>query len=250
MTINGGPASPEVKINPKHKKNPAIGEKKIVYSSTILVEQEDALSFDDQEEVHISLPEYVRSLISLQITLMDWGNAIVRSKTTDASGDITSLEMDLHLEGDFKQTKKKITWLSQPTAEHQLVDVTLLDYDYLITKKKLEEGDDVADFVTPNSEFKEDASADPNVTDLKKGDIMQFERKGYFIFDGTSPDGKLEFIRIPDGKAANLASKAGAGKPAAAPPAAASSAGFHIPVDTKMYTIEPVYGEGALKTTC
>lgn len=154
MTINGGPASPEVKINPKHKKNPAIGEKKIVYSSTILVEQEDALSFDDQEEVHISLPEYVRSLISLQITLMDWGNAIVRSKTTDASGDITSLEMDLHLEGDFKQTKKKITWLSQPTAEHQLVDVTLLDYDYLITKKKLEEGDDVADFVTPNSEFK------------------------------------------------------------------------------------------------
>lgn len=177
---------------------------------------------------------------------MDWGNAIVRSKTTDASGNITSIEMDLHLEGDFKLTKKKITWLSQPTSEYPLVDVTLLDYDYLITKKKLEEGDDVADFVTPNSEFKEEASADANVTDLKKGDIMQFERKGYFIFDGASADGKLEFIRIPDGKAANLASKAEAGKPGAAPTAAAS-AGFHIPVDTKMYTVEPVYGEGAFR---
>jgi glutamyl-tRNA synthetase len=53
VTINGGPASPEVKVLPKHKKNPEVGEKKTVYTSTILVEQEDALSFDDQEEVHL-----------------------------------------------------------------------------------------------------------------------------------------------------------------------------------------------------
>jgi glutamyl-tRNA synthetase len=143
---------------------------------------------------------------------MDWGNAIVRSKTTDASGQITSIEMDLHLEGDFRKTKKKITWLSQPTPRHPLVDVTLLDYDYLITKKKLEETDDVTEFVTPVSEFKEEAFADANVKDLTKGDIMQFERKGYFIFDGIAQDGKLEFILIPDGKAASLASKAGTGK--------------------------------------
>ena len=145
---------------------------------------------------------------------MDWGNAIVRSKTTDRSGQITSIDMDLHLDGDFRKTKKKITWLSQPTSDHPLIDVTLLDYDYLITKKKLEENDDVADFVTPVSEFKEEGFADANVKDLTKGDIMQFERKGYFIFDGIAQDGKLEFILIPDGKAASLASKAGAGKPA------------------------------------
>lgn len=140
---------------------------------------------------------------------MDWGNAIIRSKTTGPSGDVTSLTMDLHLEGDFRKTKKKITWLAQPSKDHPLVDVTLLDYDYLITKKKLEETDDVKDFVTPVSEFREEAFADANVSTLTKGDIIQFERKGYFIFDGTAEDGKLEFIRIPDGRAANLASKAG-----------------------------------------
>jgi glutamyl-tRNA synthetase len=145
---------------------------------------------------------------------MDWGNAIVRSKTTSPSGQITSIEMDLHLAGDFRKTKKKITWLSQPTPDHPLIDVILLDYDYIITKKKLEENDDLVDFVTPVSEFKEEAFADANVKDLTKGDIMQFERKGYFIFDGIAQDGKLEFIQIPDGKAASLASKAGAGKPA------------------------------------
>jgi glutamyl-tRNA synthetase len=201
---------------------------------------------------------------------MDWGNAIIRSKTVGPSGQITAMAMDLHLDGDFRKTKKKITWLSSSTSEHPLIDVTLLDYDYLITKKKLDETDDVADFVTPVSEFKEEAFADTNVKDLAKGDIMQFERKGYFIFDGTAQDGKLEFIQIPDGKAASLASKAGAGKAAAAAapagklplPILSSTAsqlydldnlspiaGGDIPMDTKMYFVEPVYGAATVKPT-
>jgi hypothetical protein len=141
---------------------------------------------------------------------MDWGNAIVRSKVVDATGAVTGIEMDLHLEGDFRKTKKKITWLAQPTTEHSLVDVALLDYDYLITKKKLEENDDLKDFVPPVTEFRSEAYADANVKELKKGDIIQFERKGYYIFDGATGEGdalRLEFIHIPDGKQASLASK-------------------------------------------
>lgn len=53
VTIKGGPATPEIKSLPKHKKNAEIGEKKTVYTSSILVEQEDAISFDDQEEVRM-----------------------------------------------------------------------------------------------------------------------------------------------------------------------------------------------------
>ncbi len=144
---------------------------------------------------------------------MDWGNAIVRSKTSDNSGTITTLSMELHLEGDFKKTTKKITWLAQPTSTRPLVDTTLIDYDYLITKKKLEENDDLKDFATPVTEFREEAFADANVRELKQGDIIQFERRGYYIFDGIAEKEKQEktweFIRIPDGRAAGLASKAG-----------------------------------------
>ncbi|KAJ3728456.1 glutamate-tRNA ligase [Lentinula raphanica] len=237
VTINGGPTDVEVKSLPKHKKNPAVGEKNTVYSSKILVDQEDAKSFEDQEE----------------ITLMDWGNAIVRSKSVDATGTVTSIEMDLHLEGDFKKTKKKITWLSQPTAEHPLVPVTLLDHDYLITKKKLEENDSVKDFITPVTEFRQSALADANVSDLSKGDYLQFERNGYFIFDGVNKeDGRSEFIRIPDGKAANLASKAT--PQATSANTTDSPAASQLPVPdgatnppdadkaTKMYKVDKVYG--------
>ncbi len=192
---------------------------------------------------------------------MDWGNAIVRSKTTNESGIVTAIEMDLHLEGDFRKTKKKITWLSQPTGPHTLLDATLLDYDYLITKKKLEENDDVKDFVTPVTEFRDEAYADANIKELKKGDIIQFERKGYYIFDGVV-DGRYEFIHIPDGRAASIASKAGVqtgtatpaeggkkeSKKAVAAPSASAPSASDTPVETKMYKVRKVYGEGEVVT--
>ena len=52
VTIKDGPPAPEIKTLPKNKKNPEVGEKKTVYTSTILLEQEDAASFEDQEEVN------------------------------------------------------------------------------------------------------------------------------------------------------------------------------------------------------
>jgi glutamyl-tRNA synthetase len=182
---------------------------------------------------------------------MDWGNAIVRSKTADGTGTITGLTMELNLDGDFRKTKK-ITWLAQPTHAHPLVDATLIDYDYLITKKKLEESDDLKDFVTPVTEFRQDALTDANVRELKQGDIIQFERRGYYIFDGVvdRPGAQMtwEFIRIPDGRAAGLASKAAGaeGKEAAAAvPTAVSAgrtAGGVTPAHTKMYKVDMVVG--------
>ncbi|KAG6917940.1 hypothetical protein DXG01_000378 [Tephrocybe rancida] len=225
VTIQGGPASLEIKAVPKHKKNAELGEKKTLYSSLIIVEQEDAQSFEDQEEV----------------TLMDWGNAIVRSKTVDATGIVTSIVMDLNLEGDFRKTKKKITWLANSTSASQ-EPVTLLDYDYLITKKKLEEDDNVADYITPVTEFREEAVADANVNDLNKGDIIQFERKGYYVYDGIT-NGVKEFILIPDGRTSSIASKAGLNA-AAQPAAVAVSAAPATPAPvSRMYTMDKIYDE-------
>ncbi len=155
---------------------------------------------------------------------MDWGNAIVRTKTVGESSEIVSVVMELHLEGDFRKTKKKIAWLAAPIGSHHLIDVRLLDYDYLINKKKLEENDDVADFVTPVTEFKEEAHADANVQTLKEGDIIQ------------------EFIKIPDGRAANIASKAGA---SVSNPLTTSDSKqeFVAEATTSMYQVDNIYGE-------
>jgi glutamyl-tRNA synthetase len=125
--------------------------------------------------------------------------------------------------------------------------------------------------VTPVTEFREDALADANVRELNRGDIIQFERRGYFIFDGVVEKQRAaehahktwEFIRIPDGRAAGLASKAGApaaedsgsgvaaasksakdkkgNAPAAATPSVSTVAEVDrygvTPADTKMYKV-------------
>ena len=44
---------------------------------------------------------------------MDWGNCYIRTITRDASGAVTALTGELHLEGNVKDTKYKLTWLPQ-----------------------------------------------------------------------------------------------------------------------------------------
>ena len=192
VNVQGAPATPEVKENLKHKKNPELGTKKTTYSNKIVLDQEDAKTLEVGEE----------------ITLMDWGNAFVRNVAKNEAGEATSVDLELHLEGDFKKTKKKLSWLSYGD---EVAHVLLVDYDFLITKKKVEEGDSVDQLVTPVSEFKVPAVADANVKDLKKGDIIQFERKGFYILDEPATESApAHFICVPDGKAASIGSKADA----------------------------------------
>lgn len=167
---------------PLHKKNAAIGMKKTVYASTLMIEQEDAVSFGDNEEV----------------TMMDWGNAFIRSKKAEASGTVEEIDVELHLAGDFKKTSKKIHWLPEASLT-SLVPVTLIDYDYLITKKRLEEDDNLDDVVNPKTEYRVKALASREVENCKQWDIIQFERKGFYIYQGTKDaEGRMEFGFIPE----------------------------------------------------
>jgi glutamyl-tRNA synthetase len=182
-TITNGPEKAYTEEKPKHGKNPEVGIKKVAFSNQILLEQEDVKLMKQDEE----------------ITLMAWGNAIVRKIV--GSDPITEVELELHLEGDVKKTEKKVTWLS--TEGQELIPVELVDFDYLITKDKLEEDDNWEDFLTPETEFRSEALADGNVKDLKAGDIIQFERKGYYRVDRTYEDGKPAVLfNIPTGKEA------------------------------------------------
>jgi glutamyl-tRNA synthetase len=179
-TVVNGPEKPYTEDKPKHNKNPAVGTKKVAYSKNLLLDQEDAKLFKQDEE----------------ITLMNWGNAYVRKII--GSSPITGLELELHLEGDVKKTEKKVTWLS---SDQDLIKTDVYEFDYLMTKDKLEEGDNWEDFVNPDSCHKAEALVDANAAELKENDIIQLERKGYFRVDKAAEGGKgLVLFGIPTGK--------------------------------------------------
>ncbi|MCJ1398874.1 hypothetical protein MMC11_002075 [Xylographa trunciseda] len=186
-TIKGARTAAYTEDKPKHGKNPDLGTKKVAYAPTILIEQEDAQSFAQDEE----------------ITLMNWGNAIVRKISHSINplslSTVTGLELDLNLTGDVKTTSKKVTWLA--TEGQELIPVEMVDFDFLITKDKIEEDENFEDFLTPQTEFRTTGWADCNVANLQMGDVIQFERKGYFRVDKAFQHGEPAVLfAIPTGK--------------------------------------------------
>ncbi|KAL4927101.1 ribosomal protein L25/Gln-tRNA synthetase [Aspergillus undulatus] len=175
---------------PKHNKNSELGTKEVVMGKEILISQEDAQSFRDNEV----------------ITLMNWGNAIVLNKTTTTNPqppkNITTLHLKLDLESDPKKTKK-ITWLAK--EPRNMVPVELYSFDHLITKDKHERTDDLSSVLSKPSAICTEAWADCNVVNLAANEIIQFDRTGFFRVERAYSEGEgrlLVLFNIPTGKAA------------------------------------------------
>ena len=182
LELAGAPAAVECKHVPAHPKNPDVGQKEICTLNKVWIDLADASEIADGEEV----------------TLMQWGNAIVDSVVRRADGSVDRMTGRLNLEGDFKLTKKKLHWL--PCTDF-LVPLEMNYYDYIITKPKIEENDIVEDLINPNSKWTVSGNGAKEFGALSKGDRVQVERKGYFIVDKTLAEaGKVVLINIPDGK--------------------------------------------------
>jgi len=170
----------------KHKKNPELGTKKCYRTRSIWLDAADAAVISKGEEV----------------TLMDWGNAFIDEvdlSTGTGKGR-------LHTEGSVKSTKLKLTWLPASDSDSSvppLTPLTLVDHGDLLTKKKLEEGEDTVDFANPCSRWEEEALGDAGVRSLEKGHVIQLERMGFYIVDSAFDEARNSpavMIRIPDGK--------------------------------------------------
>ncbi|XP_057427500.1 glutamate--tRNA ligase, cytoplasmic-like [Lotus japonicus] len=183
LNLTDGPEKPFVHIIPRHKKHKDAGDKATTYTKSIWIDHADAESISAGEEV----------------TLMDWGNAVVKEIEKDQDGNVTRLNGVLHLEGSVKTTKLKLTWL--PDID-ELVSLTLVEFDYLITKKKLEKGEGFETVLNPCTKKETLAYGDSNMRNLKRGEILQLERKGYFRCDAPfiRPSKPIVLFAIPDGR--------------------------------------------------
>lgn len=164
-----------IKVVPKYKKNEALGMKNVIYQKEILIEGEDAESFDIEERV----------------TFMDWGNMKIKARDADGNLVATFLPEDQNFKGT-----KKVTWLA---LVNDLVPLKICIYSDILTKDRLEETDEFENFINENSEEIHYLKGDINLRLLKKGDIIQLERRGYYICDSVVPP--ITLIEIPDGRA-------------------------------------------------
>ncbi|CAB1334845.1 unnamed protein product, partial [Coregonus sp. 'balchen'] len=170
--------------------NTEVGMKAVWYGPRVLVEGADAETFTEGETV----------------TFINWGNIIITKIHKDASGKVTSLEGKLNLENkDFKKTTK-ITWLAE-TPRAPLLPTVCVNYQHLITKPVMGKEDDFKEYINKQSKLEEKMLGDPCLKDLKKGDIIQLQRRGFYIcdqpYEPISPHSCKEspcvLLYIPDG---------------------------------------------------
>ncbi|KAM0671429.1 tRNA synthetase class I [Ordospora colligata] len=156
---------------PLHKKNTELGMKEVFYSKSILLLQEDGQVLEKEEE----------------FTLMNWGNAIVKSKTIQ-DGVIKKMVIQLHLEGDFKTTKNKISWISKKGS----MIAEFVEYGSLMNEV---ESEDLAERFNKDSMKRDYWYVESAAMHVKHGEVVQFERIGFYYCDALFVFNMMPFTK-------------------------------------------------------
>ncbi|XP_077300381.1 glutamyl-prolyl-tRNA synthetase [Arctopsyche grandis] len=178
-----------VKI-PCHPKNPEVGEKIVWTGPKILIDQADAKTLKEGENT----------------TFINWGNIKIEKIHRSSDGTVTSIDANTNLDDkDFKKTLK-ITWLAEaPSAP--FTPTYCVFFDHIISKGVLGKDEDFKQYIGHNTRTEMSMLGDPSLASLKKGDIIQLQRKGFFKVDvgykpATEITGRAQpciLFHIPDG---------------------------------------------------
>lgn len=181
-TVVNGPADEEAITRPRHKQNADLGVKPFYRTSNLLLDAEDVALLKEGEEV----------------TLMDWCNGFVKNiKIDEATKMPVSADIELNPTGDVKKTKFKLTWV--PNDNEKTVLVQCNEYDHLLTKKKPDPEESIDGLIAPVTKFSQVCRGELAMNELKVGDFLQIERRGYYIVDKIEA-GLITLIAIPDGR--------------------------------------------------
>jgi len=190
-----------------HPKDPSMGQRPMKLSSKVLLEKFDANECVEGES----------------IVLLRWGVVKITSKTVD-DHDKIQLEGELVADGNYKSCKLKLSWIAIRNLSEDIgvvgnhfhdTDIcpaVLTEFDHLVTKEKLEEGDKFEDYVNPTTLATTNVIGDINLKSLKEGDVIQLERRGFYRVDQPyrgSYEKPIILYMIPDGKMKSMSGRSG-----------------------------------------
>ncbi|XP_002434363.3 bifunctional glutamate/proline--tRNA ligase [Ixodes scapularis] len=174
-----------------HPKNTSLGTRDLVVAPQLLVDQSDARAMKAGENV----------------TFIGLGNLKIKDVSRGADGKVTKIVAEPNLDDKNYKNTLKVTWLAvSPSAP--LVPCTCVFFDHILSKQVLGKDDDFKDFVRKETRVEVPMLGDPLLKNLKKSDIIQIQRKGFFICDQPydqsaarhiSQEGPLVLYHIPDG---------------------------------------------------
>ena len=172
-----------------HPDDPAAGTRRIRFGRELLIERDDFMENPPKKFFRLSLGAEVRLRYAYFITC--------REVVKNAAGEVVALHCvyDPATKGgnapDGRKVKATLHWVSaqdSAPAEARL-------YNPLFTRPNPDPGNFAAQ-IDPNSlEILSEARVEPALAELKAGEVVQFERQGYYCLDPDSAPGRLIFNR-------------------------------------------------------
>ncbi len=165
----------------------------IPFSRELYIEREDFKEEANRKFFRLTLGKEVR----LKSAYIVKGERVEK----DTDGNITTIyctydpksKSGSGTEESKRKVKGTIHWVSKAEA----VPVTVRLYDRLFTVPQPDADKDVdfLEYINPNSLETTTAYAEPAIQQLKEGEVVQFQRKGYFAVDRDSSKDNLIFNR-------------------------------------------------------
>ncbi|XP_044747370.1 bifunctional glutamate/proline--tRNA ligase isoform X2 [Coccinella septempunctata] len=176
---------------PKHPKNPDMGQKSVWVGPKLLIDRADAECLKEGENA----------------TFIHWGNLMIK-KINKKDGKVSSVEAEPNLDNkDYKKTMK-VTFLCD-TPKAKFTHTFCVYFDHIISKPLLGKDEDFKQFIGHETRRDVRVLGDPELKNLKEGDIIQIQRRGFFRVDVpfgerspfTCKEQPVILFYIPDGSA-------------------------------------------------
>ncbi|XP_018307906.1 bifunctional glutamate/proline--tRNA ligase isoform X2 [Mycetomoellerius zeteki] len=196
ISVNVTDAKEEWLIVQNHPKDSSKGTKQVRVGSKILIEKEDA----------------ERLIEGQNATFINWGNIMIQ-KINKQGDNIIDVQARLNLENKNYKNTLKITWLaesvptSDPNAEKSNpIKCYAVYFDHIMSVPVLGKDDDFKNFVAKNTRKEIQMLGEVELKRVKKGEIIQLQRKGFFICDVpyasnsySTREPPIILFHIPDG---------------------------------------------------
>ncbi|KAK9886701.1 hypothetical protein WA026_017618 [Henosepilachna vigintioctopunctata] len=176
---------------PKHPKNPDVGTKSVWIGPKILIDKADVEVLKEGQNA----------------TFINWGNLMIK-KINKKGGNVESVEAELNLDNkDYKKTPK-VTFLCE-TEKAKFTPTFCIYFDHIISKPLLGKDEDFKQFIGHETRKDLQVLGDPELRNLKQGDIIQIQRRGFFRVDVpygerspfTCKEQPVILFYVPDGSA-------------------------------------------------
>ncbi len=174
--------------------DPSMGSRKIPFSRTVYIEQEDFREDPPKKFFRLAPGREIRLKHAYYIKC----EKVVKDEKT---GEIIELHCtyDPKSRGGWTNDGRKVRGTSHWVSAAHALPAEVRLYTHLFIKKdtgEVEDGKDFKDYINPESlEILRDCLVEPSLKDVEEGTKYQFLRQGYFCIDPDSSKDKFVFNR-------------------------------------------------------